>query len=71
MSYWWEAKFAAGSEPNPDELTDSGLGNRFDDQLDAEQWLSDFYLDLLDLGVTQVSLFETDRLVYGPMPLTE
>ena len=47
------------------------VGMRFDDQTSAEEWLSSFYLDLQDLGVTQISLFEADRLVYGPMSLAD
>ena len=39
------------------------------DQAAAEAWLTAGYLDLLDAGVTAVSLYEEDRLVYGPMSL--
>ncbi|GAA2181850.1 hypothetical protein GCM10009785_18620 [Brooklawnia cerclae] len=49
----------------------AGIGMRFDDQAAAEEWLGAFYADLQDLGVSQVSLFEEDRLVYGPMSLDE
>lgn len=71
MSYWWDAELAAGASANADDLTGAGLGLRFDDQRSAEEWLGAFYLDLQDLGVSQVSLFENDRLVYGPMPLAD
>lgn len=71
MSYWWQAELAPGADASPDDLTGAGLGMQFDDQIAAEEWLSGFYLDLQDLGVAQVSLFESDRLVYGPMPLGE
>lgn len=69
MSYWWDAELAPGAEATTDDLTGAGLGMQFDDQIAAEEWLGNFYLDLQDLGVTQVSLFEADRLVYGPMSL--
>jgi hypothetical protein len=71
MAYWWHAELAPGSEASADDLADAGLGMRFDDQTSAEEWLSSFYLDLQDLGVTQISLFEADRLVYGPMSLAD
>lgn len=71
MAYWWQADLAPGSETTPDDLQGAGLDQRFDDQISAEEWLSLFYLDLQDLGVTQVSLIEADRVVYGPMPLAE
>lgn len=47
---------------SPDELA-------WADQGDAEAWLTGAYLDLLDAGITAVSLYEEDRLVYGPMSL--
>lgn len=71
MSYWWDAELAPGATATEDDLTGAGLGLRFDDQRAAEEWLSSFFLDLQDLGVVQVSLFEVDRLVYGPMPLSD
>jgi hypothetical protein len=51
----------------PDD--DVGLGRRFPTQGEAESWLGEFYPDLLDGGVGAVSLYEEDRLVYGPMRL--
>lgn len=69
MSFWWQAELEQGSITTPDELAEAGLGIRFDDQQAAEEWLSSFYLDLSDLGVSHVSLIEADRVVYGPMPL--
>lgn len=71
MAYWWDAELAADAETTADDLAGAGLGRRFDDQVAAEEWLSDFYLDLQDVGVRQVSLREGDRLIYGPMSLGE
>lgn len=45
------------------------LGEAWPDQAAAEGWLTGAYPDLLEAGVTAVSLFEEDRLVYGPMSL--
>ena len=71
MSHLWTAELAPGSDARPDDLTAAGIGRRFDDQASAEAWLTDTYEDLSDLGVSSVSLFEEDRLVYGPMSLDE
>ncbi|MCW5951609.1 MAG: hypothetical protein KIT69_05090 [Propionibacteriaceae bacterium] len=54
--------------PTP-EVPDAGLPPGWPDQAAAEGWLTGAYLDLLDAGVTAVSLYEEDRLVYGPMSL--
>jgi len=42
---------------------------RFPSQGEAESWLGETYPDLLEHGVRAVSLYEGDRLVYGPMSL--
>jgi hypothetical protein len=62
MSWRWVcASGSAGSSP--------GLDRTFTSQGDAETWLGEFYPDLLDSGCRAVTLYEEDRLVYGPMPL--
>jgi hypothetical protein len=50
-------------------LEAAGLAHTFDDQSAAEEWLGLFFDDLLREGVAEVSLYEEDRLVYGPMSL--
>ncbi|MGI3783167.1 MAG: hypothetical protein ACRYG2_20580 [Janthinobacterium lividum] len=42
---------------------------QFPSQGEAESWLGEVYPDLLTSGVHAVSLYEGDRLVYGPMSL--
>jgi hypothetical protein len=42
---------------------------QFPSQGEAESWLGETYPDLLASGVHAVSLYEGDRLVYGPMSL--
>ncbi|MBO1031194.1 hypothetical protein IPV09_07570 [Tessaracoccus sp. SD287] len=69
MSWYWDAELVAGAELRADDLTGAGMGRRFDDQGSAEAWLTESYLELTDLGIDQVSLYEEDRLVYGPMSL--
>jgi len=60
MSYRWQG------DVRVDELE-----RTFESQGEAEQWLGAFFTDLADAGVGEVSLYEEDRLVYGPMPLDE
>ncbi|GAA4904185.1 hypothetical protein GCM10025789_24040 [Tessaracoccus lubricantis] len=66
MSYRWRP--TAGTYAESDLAAD-GLVQEFDDQTRAEEWLTLFFDDLLEHGVTEVSLYEEDRLVYGPMSL--
>ena len=42
----------------------------FTTQQEAEDWMSLFWSDLLNAGVGEVSLWENDREVHPPMPLT-
>jgi hypothetical protein len=65
MGYYW----AATPEPDEDVAADLGLLVEYDDQGQAEAWLTTSYADLGDAGVHEVSLYEGDRLVYGPMSL--
>lgn len=44
-------------------------GGDFPTQADAEAWLTDAFPELVDAGASEVSLYEGDRLVYGPMSL--
>lgn len=69
MAYRWVVESAPGSEADSDDLRGLGVDRAFGDQVEAEQWLSETYAELADLGATHVSLFEEDRLVYGPMSL--
>lgn len=66
MAYWWKPGSGSYSEST---LESAGLLPRFDDQSQAEEWLSLFFGDLQEKGVGDVSLHEEDRLVYGPMCL--
>lgn len=66
MSYRWEP--TAGSFAASD-IEAAGLAKTFEDQVAAEEWLALFFEDLLDQGVAEVSLYEEDRLIYGPMSL--
>jgi hypothetical protein len=64
--WWWRLEDAAGVEVEvPGEVADQ----RFASQADAESWVGETWPDLAAEGVDQVTLFEHDRLVYGPMSL--
>ena len=67
MAYHWAPVTGACSLGG---LESAGLLHRFEDQAAAEEWLGLFYGELLEQGVAEVSLYEEDRLIYGPMPLT-
>lgn len=66
MAWHW---LAQGAGLTPGEAAELGLDRRFDDQQSAEAWLTNNYVDLADVGVHTVTLYEEDRLVYGPMSL--
>ncbi|NHB84021.1 DUF3043 domain-containing protein [Tessaracoccus sp. HDW20] len=51
-------------------LEEARLLKDFESQEAAEEWLGLFFDELLEQGVTEVGLYEEDRLVYGPMALT-
>jgi hypothetical protein len=63
MAYSW-ALF-----PEPSDDAGLNLDVDFADQGSAESWLTENYLELDDLGVREVSLYEEGRLIYGPMSL--
>lgn len=65
MGYYW----AGTPEPDDAVAEELGLLVEFDDQTVAEAWLTQCYEELVDAGVHHVSLYEGDRLVYGPMSL--
>lgn len=67
MSWHWQptAKHGTGGL----DTAELGLDQRFPTQGDAESWLGETYPDLMEAGVEAVSLYEEDRMVYGPMRL--
>jgi hypothetical protein len=68
-STWrWRLEDAAGAETSAAE---GASVSGFPSQSDAESWIGEVWRDLLDDGVHQVTLFEGDREVYGPMGLHE
>jgi hypothetical protein len=64
MSYRWRYVDEEGMElPGPEE--------EFEDQLEAESWLGEYFADLRDSGIDAVTLLHDEVEVYGPMSLYE
>ena len=61
MTWRWVPDRAPVEDPAP--------ARGFPTQGEAESWLGEFYPDLVEAGVSAVTLYEEDRLVYGPMRL--
>lgn len=63
MSYRWRYERTDGTEVD-------GPEESFEDQAEAETWVTDEFEGLADDGVDQVVLLDGDRVVYGPMLLS-
>ena len=68
-SWHWRFEDAAGGEVPPTDGSTAGSAGGFPSQSDAESWIGEVWRELVDEGVDQVTLFEVDREVYGPMSL--
>jgi hypothetical protein len=66
MSWTWRYERADGTVVDPPQGVPA---EPFPAQGDAESWVGEVWRELLDAGVDAVTLFEDDRLVYGPMSL--
>jgi hypothetical protein len=67
MSWTWHYETAEGQTPDP--LPPVATQTAFPNQSDAENFIGEAWQELLAAGIDQVSLFEGDRQVYGPMSL--
>jgi hypothetical protein len=65
VPWWWQLLDADGRVIEPDDGR-----QEFPTRADAESWVGEFWPDLAETGVAAVTLFEGDREVYGPMPLS-
>lgn len=68
MSFHWGLTLGE-SEATPEDLSAAGFDAEFPTQAEAERWLGEYYAELQDYGVIEVTLLELDRVVYGPMSL--
>lgn len=65
MAWTWRVETADGSAADlPFDVP------HFSSQSDAESWLGEVWRELAESGAGQVSLFDDDHLVYGPMSLS-
>lgn len=65
MSWRWVSDGVADATA----AAEAGLGEEFGSQAEAEAWLGQYYEDLLDAGVTEVTLMDGDRIAHDPMSL--
>ena len=65
IPWWWQLLDADGAVVDPVDGR-----QEFPTRSDAESWVGEFWPELADTGVAAVTLFEGDREVYGPMPLS-
>ncbi|WP_370619094.1 hypothetical protein [Mumia sp. Pv 4-285] len=64
MVWTWRFEKADGAAVSPQDD-----GGSFASRGDAESWVGEFYGDLADQGVDQVTLMEDGQVVFGPMSL--
>ncbi|MGY0486962.1 hypothetical protein [Streptomyces sp. WG-D5] len=65
MAAWtWRFEKSDGTEVSP-----AVQPEEFTTQGDAESWVGEYWKQLADGGADQVSLFEDDTKIYGPMSL--
>jgi hypothetical protein len=67
MTWTWQYEDSSGTPVTPDPSAPQA--DSFPSQADAESWIGENWRELLAGGVQQVTLFEGDRKVYGPMGL--
>ncbi|MEX2288884.1 MAG: hypothetical protein WD794_00980 [Mycobacteriales bacterium] len=67
MTWTWRYENSSGTPVEP--AASAPETEPFPSQADAESWIGENWRELLAGGVAQVSLFEGDRKVYGPMGL--
>lgn len=65
MTWTWRLEDASGEIVSIDPDGSHGFPSRSE----AESWIGEAWQDLLADGVEQVTLFEEDREIYGPMSL--
>ena len=64
MAWTWRYENADGSVSEA-----AGDPGGFPTQSDAETYIGESWRELLDAGVCQVTLFDGERKIYGPMGL--
>lgn len=62
----WRLEATDGAEV---EVSEEYADQHFPTKADAESWVGEVWAELAEQGVAAVTLFEAERLVYGPMSL--
>ncbi|RJQ80259.1 hypothetical protein D5S17_07210 [Pseudonocardiaceae bacterium YIM PH 21723] len=62
MVYRWRYQDANGSDVQGPDTT-------WEDQVDAEDWLSGHWVALVESGIDRVTLLHGEAEIYGPMSL--
>lgn len=65
----WTWVYLDGAGQPASALPDAAVTSPFPTQSDAENYIGESWRELLDGGVEAVTLYDSDRLVYGPMSL--
>lgn len=68
-SWRWRFEDRDGNEVTPAGGSVASSASGFPSQSDAESWVGEVWRELVEEGIDQVTLFEADREVYGPMSL--
>ena len=73
MAFHWRFETAEGAVYGEAELALPAAASTedFPNQGDAESWIGETWRALAEEGVAAVTLLEDERLVYGPMSLSE
>jgi hypothetical protein len=66
MSWTWRFE---GDDGAAVTVAGASGSESFPSQGDAETWIGESWNELLDAGVTQVTLCDAGRRIYGPMSL--
>ncbi|MCX6399373.1 MAG: hypothetical protein NTX33_05510 [Propionibacteriales bacterium] len=71
QSWHWRLEDASGAVVTLEgEAAEAYADKTFPSQGDAESWVGEIWAELAEHGVAQVTLFDLDREIYGPMSLS-
>lgn len=67
--FTWAFTFKPNADTTLEDLERAGLTPTFDDRESAEAWLGQYFFDLDEYGVSDVTLKDGETIVMGPMSL--
>lgn len=62
--FTWKPQMMDGPLYDVEDLADTGIDKEFDSRAEAEEWVTQNYELLEELGVDAVSLYEGEELLY-------